>query len=118
MGIGLQNKYTIGFLAVAILVALLVTRRRRVLLSPWPWSGVVMAAIIALPNLIWQGDHGWPQLEVAERLAQRSDGPLAFLLNQPLLLSVTLALPAGAGFWWLLRSDRARRWRNRSRSPF
>lgn len=111
VGVGLQNKYTIGFLAVAILVALLVTRRRRVLLSPWPWSGVVMAAIIALPNLIWQGDHGWPQLEVAERLAQRSDGPVAFLLNQPLLLSVTLALPAGAGFWWLLRSDRARRWR-------
>lgn len=111
VGVGLENKYTIGFFAAAILVGILVTRQRRRLLSPWPWLGVALAAVIALPNLIWQASHQWPQMEVAEQLAERSDGPLAFLLNQPLLLSITLAVPAGAGLWWLFRTDRARRWR-------
>lgn len=111
VGLGLENKYTIGFLSAALLIGLLVTKQRRMLQSPWPWLGVSTAAIIALPNLIWQAINGWPQLEVAEQLAERSDGPLAFLLNQPLLLSITLALPAGAGLWWLLRSDRSRPWR-------
>jgi len=111
IGVGLENKYTIGFLATAILIGILVTRRRRTLASPWPWLGAALAALIALPNLIWQARQGWPQLEVAEALAARSDGPVAFLLNQPLLLSVTLTVPAAVGFWWVLRSDQARKWR-------
>lgn len=111
VGIGLQNKHTIAFLAVAILLGLLATKQRRQLGSWWPWLGVLVAALIALPNLIWQASNGWPQLEMAEALRSRSDGPLAFLLNQPLLLSVTLSVPAGAGWWWLARSEHARRWR-------
>jgi hypothetical protein len=72
---------------------------------------VAIAALIALPNLIWQANHGWPQLEVAEALRARSDGPLAFVIQQPALLSITLAIPAFAGLWWLARSEEARRWR-------
>lgn len=111
IGVGIQNKHTIAFLAVGILVGLLATTRRRLLASPWPWLGVAIAAAIALPNLIWQAQNGWPQLEMAEALRARSEGPLAFLLYQPLLLCVTLVIPAIAGLWWLARSDVARRWR-------
>ncbi|HZD24006.1 MAG TPA: glycosyltransferase family 39 protein [Acidimicrobiia bacterium] len=111
VGIGLQNKHTIAFLAVAVLVSLLITDRRRLLASPFPWAGAAIALLIALPNLIWQATNGWPQLEVAGALRARSDGPLAFILLQPLLLSVTLAIPAAAGLWWLGRSSRAAPWR-------
>jgi 4-amino-4-deoxy-L-arabinose transferase-like glycosyltransferase len=111
VGIGLQNKHTIGFFAAAILVGLLLTERRRLLASAYPWLGVAVALLIALPNLIWQASHRWPQLEVAEALQARSDGPLAFVLQQPALLSMTLAIPAFTGLWWLARSEEAGPWR-------
>ena len=111
VGVGLLNKHLIGFLAVAVLIGLLLTPRRTLLKSGWPWLGAALALLIAMPNLLWQASNGWPQLEMAEALRRRSDGPLAFILFQPLLLSITLAIPAGAGLWWLSRSEEARRWR-------
>lgn len=111
VGVGIQNKYTVGLFAAAVLVGLLFTRQRRILASPLPWLGALIAVSVALPNLIWQADHGWPQLEVAEALRARSDGPLAFVVLQVGLLSLTLVIPAAVGFWWLARSEQARPWR-------
>jgi 4-amino-4-deoxy-L-arabinose transferase-like glycosyltransferase len=111
VGVGLQNKHTTAFFAVAVLVGILATRQRRLLASVWPWLGVLIAAVIALPNLIWQANNGWPQLEMAEALRNRSEGALAFILYQPLLISIALAVPAAAGLWWLAKSEEARRWR-------
>jgi 4-amino-4-deoxy-L-arabinose transferase-like glycosyltransferase len=111
VGVGMQNKYTIGFLAVALLVGLLASDQRHLLAAPLPWLGVAIAVVIASPNLIWQIANGWPQLEMAEALRARGDGPVAFVLQQPLLASPPLAIPAFAGLWWLVRSEDARRWR-------
>lgn len=110
-GMGLQNKHTVAFFALAVLVGIATTWQRRLLASVWPWLGVLIAGAIALPNLIWQASNGWPQLEMAEALRGRSEGVVAFLLYQPLLLSITLAVPATAGLWWLVRSQEARPWR-------
>ena len=107
IGLGLQNKHTIGFFAAAVLAALLLTSDRSLLRSWHPWAGVAIAAVIALPNIVWQAANGWPQFEMAEALRARSDGPLAFVLFQPALLSIALAVPAFAGLWWLFKS----RWR-------
>jgi hypothetical protein len=70
-----------------------------------------VALLVAAPDLWWQAANGWPQFEMADALAARSDGPLAFLLLQPALLSVVLAVPAALGWWWLARSDEAAAWR-------
>ena len=111
VGVGLQNKHTAAFLAGAILLSLLVTRRRSLLGTWHPWAGVLIAFSIALPNLLWQGANGWPQLEMAEALRARSDGLTAYLALQPALLSITLAIPAFVGLWWLARAESARNWR-------
>jgi 4-amino-4-deoxy-L-arabinose transferase-like glycosyltransferase len=110
IGVGMQNKYTIGFLAVAVVAGLLATSKRRLLATPQPWIGAAIALLIALPNLIWQASNGWPQFELAEALQARSDGPVAFVLYQPLLLSITLAIPAAAGLWRLFRNAGLRPW--------
>jgi 4-amino-4-deoxy-L-arabinose transferase-like glycosyltransferase len=111
IGVGLQNKHLIATLAAAILAGLLLTYQRRRLRSPWPWIGAAVAAVIALPNVLWQAANDWPQLEMAKALARRSDGPVAFVLQQPLLLSIALAIPAGVGVGRLLRSPQLARWR-------
>ncbi len=111
IGVGLQNKHLIGLLAVALLISFFASRRRRILGTPWPWMGTALAALIALPNLLWQARNGWPQLEMAQVLAGRSDGPIAFVLEQIALLSIVLVVPAAAGWWRLMRSSELARWR-------
>ncbi len=111
VGVGLLNKHLIGLLAIALLISLVASERRRVLAGPWPWIGAGLAALIALPNLLWQAANGWPQLEMAQVLADRSDGPVAFVLQQIGLLSIALVVPAATGWWRLARSSELRRWR-------
>lgn len=111
VGVGLQNKHLIGFLAAALLVSLLATEQRRVLAGAWPWLGAGLAFVVALPNLLWQIANDLPQLEMARALAERSAGPIAFVLEQIGLLSIVLVVPASMGLWRLLRSPEMARWR-------
>ena len=111
VGIGMQNKSTMAFFAVAAVIGVLATDRRRLLAGPLPWIGAGIALLVAAPNLLWQAANDWPQLDMAEALRSRSDGPVAFVLLQPLLLSVALVVPAALGFWRLARSPELRRWR-------
>lgn len=111
VGFGMQNKHTIAFFAVAVVLSLLAIDPRR-LASPLPWVGAGIALLLAAPNLVWQALNDWPQLEMAEALRARSDGPLAFVALQPALLSASLAIPAAAGLWRLLRSPQMRAWRS------
>jgi 4-amino-4-deoxy-L-arabinose transferase-like glycosyltransferase len=112
IGVGMQNKHLIGLLAVAVLVSLAATSQRRVLAGLWPWVGAVVAGVIALPNLLWQISNDLPQLEMASALAERSDGPVVYVLEQVGLLSIVLAVPAAIGWWLLIRSPQLRKWRS------
>ncbi|MDH5616210.1 MAG: glycosyltransferase family 39 protein, partial [Acidimicrobiia bacterium] len=111
VGIGLQNKHLMALFAMAVLISLLITKQRKLLAVKWPWIGVGIAAMIALPNMIWQVANDLPQLEMAGALAGRSDGPVAFVLEQIGLLSIVLVVPAAIGLWRLLRSANLTTWR-------
>ena len=62
-GIACMTKMTILFLGPAFLVALLVSRYRKDLLTPWPWLGAALCVIIVSPYLLWQFANDWPTLE-------------------------------------------------------
>jgi hypothetical protein len=57
IGVGLETKYSICFLVLAMLLGFLFTRARRLLWSWWLLGGVAIALLIFLPNLAWQIRH-------------------------------------------------------------
>ena len=112
-GIDLQNKNLILFLAVGFAAGILLARRWDVLRDRWVWIGAAAAFLIWLPNVVWQAQNGWPQLEMARVIADQSGAEnrsqlilIQVLFAGPFLIPVFLA-----GLWWLLRSNDAAAWR-------
>src|SRR4051794_26727879 len=69
LGIALENKDTILFLAAGMTVGLVASRRWDVVRSPWAWSGVAIALLLWVPNLLWQATNDWPQITMTSRIA-------------------------------------------------
>ncbi|HEX3368643.1 MAG TPA: glycosyltransferase family 39 protein [Candidatus Cybelea sp.] len=64
VALGTYAKYSMLLLVVASIAGLLVTGRRDVLLSRYALAAAALATLMLLPNLLWQGLHGWPFIEV------------------------------------------------------
>ena len=110
LGVGLETKYTVLDVAAGLAVGVLLTGARRHLATPWPWLGLAAATLVALPNLAWQVQHGWPTLEYIrnhQASNRREFPPLIFLAQQA--GQVGLELPVAVyGGWFLLRQRRYR----------
>jgi 4-amino-4-deoxy-L-arabinose transferase-like glycosyltransferase len=114
-GIALLNKPLIAFLLVALAAGFLTAGPRSVLRDSRVWIGVLIAAVLWSPWLIWQSVHGWPQLDVSSSIARGGSGssqprwlllPFQFLLVSPVLAPVWIA-----GLAALLRRSSLRRFR-------
>jgi hypothetical protein len=62
-GIACMTKMTILFLGPGFLIALLLSKFRKDLLTPWPWLGALLCVFIVSPYLFWQSVNHWPTLE-------------------------------------------------------
>ena len=114
-GVGMLNKHSMAFFAVAVAAAVLLTRERRALRSPWLWLGALLAGLIFLPNLVWVVQHHFPHFEMLANVKREgrdvSLNPLQFLAQQVLLMNpLTLPLWLG-GLAWLLFDREGRRYR-------
>ena len=95
-GIGLENKHLVVFLGIGLAVGLLI-HRRDLLRTRWPWLAAAVAVLLWAPNLAWQAANGFPQLEMASRIAGDAGEnrvllvPLLLLLAGPLLFPIALA---------------------------
>jgi hypothetical protein len=63
-GIGLLNKHTMLLFGFAVVLGLLLTPQRRLLFSRWLLVGGAIALALALPNLVWEWQHGFPHAEL------------------------------------------------------
>lgn len=94
-GIGLLTKFSILFAGAALFGAILLTRHRRALATPWPWLALVLAAAIGSPSVVGQVRLGYPVLESMSNLkATQLDnvGYGDFLLGQVLMIGPAILL--------------------------
>ncbi|MEZ4898706.1 MAG: glycosyltransferase family 39 protein [Saprospiraceae bacterium] len=62
IGLGLLNKYLIGLQVVALLILMPFTPYRNWFYRREFWMATGLAAVIFLPNVVWQMVHHWPLL--------------------------------------------------------
>ncbi len=97
VGLGIEAKPQVGLVALVMVAALLVVGPRAALRSRWAVAGAVAAVVLALPYLIWQQQHGWPQLTVARNIAGSQEGgragfiPFQLVMVSPVLVPVWVA---------------------------
>jgi hypothetical protein len=111
-GVGLENEYLVTVLIGALIAGILLTSaHRRVLATPWPWLGGLIALAIWAPNLAWQFANGWPQLTMASALHQQNISAADYIGGLPAQLIYTgvLGVPLViAGFIRLYRTPELR----------
>lgn len=102
--IDLEIKWLIPFFWVAVALGCVVAGPRTLVCRPLLWAGGALTALAALPQLIWQARHGWPQLAMGAEIAAEQailGGRLLFvpmslilagILGAPLLLCGLVAL--------------------------
>lgn len=85
-GVSLLNKYAIAFWIAGLLAGLVLTPLRQSFRQRWFWMGCALAAIIALPNFLWQYRHHFPFLELMHNIRESGRdvwlSPPAFLKAQ------------------------------------
>ena len=103
-GIGLENKYSMLIFGAGLIFGLAITAQRGLLRSRWLLVGGAIAAVLFLPNLLWNVAHHFPFLELEANIHRSGRdvplGPIAFF-GQEILTMHPLALPVWAvGLWW------------------
>jgi 4-amino-4-deoxy-L-arabinose transferase-like glycosyltransferase len=97
VGIGIEGKPQIGLVAAVMAATLIVFGPRSPLRSWWAAGGAIAAVVLAAPYVIWQQQHGWPQLTVAGNIAGSQEGgragffPFQLVMVSPLLVPVWVA---------------------------
>ena len=113
-GIGMENKWSMAFFGLGVVVGLVLTPQRRQLAGKWIWIGGALALLIWLPNLLWNVQHHWPFFELMRNIrAGHRDprlNPLAFVTEQALFIGALSFPLVIAGVWYFFsRMGRAYR---------
>lgn len=113
--VSLQVKFlSVGFWAV-LLIAVLLAGPRALLRRPLLWVSAALAALTAVPELLWQARNGWPQLAmtdvIAQEIATEEGGRAQFLPTMLSAAGLVGAVLLGYGLWRLLVAREMRPYR-------
>lgn len=107
LGISAETKFQVLLLAAVLLVAVLVCGPRELLARPRLWAGAAIAVLLALPTLLWQLNHGWPQLKMGAVVGAEAEflsgGRPGVTIGLIVFAGITGTYLLGYGLWRLLR---------------
>jgi 4-amino-4-deoxy-L-arabinose transferase-like glycosyltransferase len=92
-GVAMEAKYAIPLWLIALFAGIVAAGPRELLRRRELWLGITLAALIALPSVLWQAAHGWPFAELVHNagLKDVATPPLAFAINQIVVLNPLFA---------------------------
>jgi hypothetical protein len=111
LGLGLENKHSVGFFGVALLIGALLSGAgaRRLVLNRWFAAGALIAVLIEIPDIWWQAQHGWATIAMTRQLNQENGGLAnipGWIIGQLIMTAVALVPVWIAGLRFLWRSER------------
>ncbi len=113
-GMGLLNKYSMGFFGMGLAVGLILTPARRHLRNPWLWLGGALALVLFLPHVVWEIRHGFPTREFIRNATLYKNAPMSPLafLKECVLGVNPVSLPVWlAGLGWYFFREEGKRFR-------
>ncbi|HEX5857688.1 MAG TPA: glycosyltransferase family 39 protein [Microbacterium sp.] len=96
IGVSTFNKLLVVILMIGIAAGLAVCGPRRWFATGWLWGGVALAALLALPSVLYQATNGWPQLAMGAALGENNAEEVRIMMWPMLGLLVG---PVLAAFW-------------------
>jgi hypothetical protein len=112
-GLSLLNKYLIGLLFISLFVVIIFTQHRKILIERKFWIGIMIGALVFLPNIIWQFANGLP---VFRHFSELNSSQLVnvdrtgFMIDQLLMAGIASVLTI-AGLIWLLLTGQGAKYR-------
>lgn len=114
-GLGTMNKHSMVFFGAAFVIALLLTKDRRVFINKYVWLGGAIAILLFLPNIIWQYQNDWATLELLRNVQATGKnvtvGPLEFVWQQIFVLLPLSVIVWLSGLWYMIFDKSGKRFR-------
>ena len=114
MGLGMMNKHTFGVFIIALLFAIILSGKWKLLFNWWFIFGGIISVLIFLPNIIWQILNDFPSLEFYRNISVDKNvytPPLDFIMGQVMYMSPSIAPVWIAGTFYFLFSNRLKDFR-------
>jgi len=111
LGLGLENKHSVGFLGLALLAGALLSGPggRRMVLNRWFAAGTAIAVVLTIPDVWWQAQHQWATIAMSRELSSENGGAANignWVIGQLIMTAVGMLWVWFAGLRFLWRSDR------------
>jgi 4-amino-4-deoxy-L-arabinose transferase-like glycosyltransferase len=109
LGLGLANKHSVGFFALALFAGALLSGGRRMVLNRLFLAGAAIAAAFTIPDIWWQAQHQWATIAMTRALAQENGGAANianWVIGQLLMTALAMVVVWIAGLRFLWRSER------------
>lgn len=106
LALGWWGKYSVLFMAIAIIAGLLLSRYRNLLAKKDTWLAAALAVLIVLPNILWQYFHNWPMIHHMKELQETQLKYINHVdfLKEQLFMSLPVVFVWITGLAWVLRN--------------
>ena len=110
LAFGFWGKYSILFIVISILLALLISQHRKIFVQKKFYVAALIGLAVILPNVWWQYQHNWPLIHHMKELQEtqlKYMNPSGFLIDQLMMFMATVLIWI-AGLIWFVKN---KQWR-------
>lgn len=114
LGVGLTNKHSVAFFAIAFTIGMLLSGGGRFVLNRFFVAGALIAVACTLPDILWQAGHGWATITMTRHLHQENGGlgKIPNWIGGQLVMTSMAFIPVWLAGLRFLRQSRRPLWRS------